>query len=458
MKRPTITVVGLGPAGPELVTQRARNLLDNARVARLRTNRHPAAALFGSVPSFDNLYDAAESFDELYEQIVQELIDLAITSEDGHVIYAVPGSPNVAERTTQLLRDRLEIELIIEPAVSVIDVACAALRKDPMASSLRVVDALEGDGILRGPGPLLVLQTYSPEILAILSGRVHPDTEVVVLYHLGLVDQEIVRMTASGLTSFSRADHLTSVWIETIQTAGAAVDELVDLTKTLRALCPWDQEQTHQSLVRHLLEESYETIDAIEKYVAGPSEDSSKDVVEELGDLLFQIVIHAELGDEDDRFDLTRIVQTLHDKLVTRHPHVFGEVTAPTADDVAARWEDNKLSEKGRLSVTEGIPMDLPALVLYAKLRRKATSIGIEFDEGELLRGRLLMVLSSMQISGQMVTDATIESDRDAQWGDLIAVLSDLARWNGVDLEGVLRQRALLLRDEILSLEKQKSS
>ena len=147
----------------------------------------------------------------------------------------MPGSPVVAERTVELLLASSEVITVLEPAVSVIDVACAALGRDPMASGLRIVDALANVEALRGPGPLLVLQTYSPEVLASVADRLAPTTVVTVLHHLGLEDERSSHCAARALVSFARVDHLTSLWIDGLRTAGEAMDDLVAFMRRLRA-------------------------------------------------------------------------------------------------------------------------------------------------------------------------------------------------------------------------------
>ncbi len=247
-----------------------------------------------------------------------------------------------------------------------------------MASALRIVDALADVEPLRGPGPLLILQTYSTEVLAIVADRVPASTIVTVLHHVGLIDQVITELPASELVSFGEVDHLTSLWIDGPRTAGEAMDDLVTFMRRLRAECPWDQEQTHASLTRHLLEEAYETLDALEAFVRSEdAEDSvaAAHVEEELGDLLFQIVFHAELGDEEEIFNLATIADGVRDKLTGRHPHVFGDVQVSGSNEVAQRWEVLKRQEKGRESVTDGIAWQLPALILYTKLLRKAALV-----------------------------------------------------------------------------------
>ncbi len=447
--RPVVRVVGLGPGDAEHVTTRTWRLIHEHPVVRLRTRVHPSAAGLDDVASYDELYECAESFDELYRDIVEDLVALAAAASGGEVLYVVPGSPVVAEHTVELLRARGEVEVICEPAVSVIDVACAALGRDPMSERLRVIDALDSVEPFRGPGPLLILQTYAPEVLATVADRLPASTPVTVLYHLGLNDERLVAMSAGELTSFDEADHLTSLWVDGPRTAGEATDDLVDFMRRLRRECPWDQEQTHASLTRHLLEESYEALDALERFVAAGDEESVAHVEEELGDLLFQIIFHAELADEEGLFNFATIADAVRDKLIGRHPHVFGDTVVHDADEVARRWEVIKREEKGRQSVTDGIAWQLPALTLYTKLLAKAALVEIDTTDAALARAAALDALAAIALddNGDVATVG--------HWGDALSALVAWARSTGVDLEGVLRQRANDLASHIHDVEAQ---
>ncbi len=451
--RPVVRVVGLGPGTLDHVTRRTLSLLNDASVARLRTRQHPSAAAFERVPSYDDLYDDAGSFEELYEAIVADLVSLATAAAPDEVIYAVPGSPSVAERTVELLLARDDVTTVLEPAVSVIDLACAAVRRDPMTVGLHVVDALGSTNEFRGPGPLLILQTYSPEVLASVADRLPPSLEVTVLHHLGLADELITTLYSEDLPSFRHADHLTSLWVEEFRDAGVAMADLVDLVQRLRAECPWDQEQTHASLTRHLLEEAYETLDALEAFGAAEAQGGADNAVidhlqEELGDLLFQVLFHAELGDEEGNFSLSSIADSLRDKLIGRHPHVFANVTVSGADEVASRWEDLKRNEKGRDSVIDGVPWQLPALVLYTKLLQKAALVALEEPLGDASRQRAIEALRALPVNATSTND-----DVERLWGDAIRAFVSAASAEGVDLEGALRERARELRDAIVRAE-----
>jgi tetrapyrrole methylase family protein/MazG family protein len=440
------------------VTQRTLDLIAHASIARLRTRVHPAATHFEEIVSYDEWYERANSFDELYVSIVEDLVSLASTSPTGEVLYIVPGSTVVAERTVELLGNRDDVSVLLEPAVSIIDLACATLQRDPMSSGLRVIDALASSEMLRGPGPLLVLQTYAPEVLATIASRLADTTKVTVLHHLGLNDEVVMTLSAKDLATFAGADHLTSLWIDELRTGGEATDDLLDLMRRLRRECPWDQEQDHASLTRHLLEEAYEALDALEAFVRVDADSESLDaatahVQEELGDLLFQIVFHAELGDEEDLFNFTSIADAVREKLIGRHPHVFGDVSVTGSDDVASRWEVIKRDEKGRTSVTDGIAWQLPALSLYAKLLRKASHVDVTHVNGEEARAEALAALESLRFRDDGASDAQSTSDVDEAWGDLLSAILNCAQWSGVDLEGVLRERAQMLRDEIRIVE-----
>ena len=462
MTTPIVRVVGLGPGDLAHVTSRTLALLRDAPLVRLRTSVHPAAVGFDHVTSYDDWYDRASSFDELYASIADDLAGLAATSPNGEVVYAVPGSPVVAERTVELLRERSDVTVVCEPAVSVIDAVCAVLGRDPMGEQLRIIDALSSSELLRGPGPLLLLQTYAPEVLATVADRLPPPTPVIVLHHVGLDDEVITVLPASELATFAAADHLTSLWIDGLRTAGEATDDLVDFTRRLRRECPWDQEQTHASLTRHLLEEAYETLDALESFVRLDADDNVSDdaiahLQEELGDLLFQIVFHAELGDEEGLFNFATIADALRDKLTGRHPHVFGDVHVNSADEVATRWEVIKRDEKGRESVTDGIAWQLPALSLYTKLLSKARLVDPVAGDVEEVRSRAIAALRALTLPDDGASDASSMTHVDAAWGDVLSALAEAALRSGIDLEGVLRDRAISLAQDIRRLEESKS-
>ena len=487
---PRIDVVGLGPAGPELITAEALALMAAAPALFLRTARHPAVAGLPPTRSFDHHYERCDTFEEVYRAIVDDL--LAAVAAERAVVYAVPGSPMVAERTVALLQEapavtRGEVVLVIHPSVSFLDVAFARMGVDPVSTGVRLVDG-ESFGVDAAGerGPLLVAQCWSPSVLSDIKLSVEsaPEAPVTVLHHLGLADERVWEVPWDELDRSFVPDHLTSLWIPHL--AAPVARELMDLdalVHTLRQRCPWDREQTHGSLARHLLEESYEVLEAIDTLAAldaaldaagDPADRAGSSPVapvavepeaeeravahleEELGDLLFQVYFHATLAAEAGRFTLADVARGIHDKLVSRHPHVFGDVTADTPEAVAVNWEALKKAEKGRTSVTEGIPAALPALALVAKLQRKALAVGMAVPtvaEEAILVAQGMSALAGADAAGTRswgITDGEGgQADDAAEVAEVLFSLVNVARSLGVDPETALRARAADFRASI---------
>ncbi len=475
-------MVGLGPAGPELITAGTLALLEGAATVVLRTTRHPAAVALPGAASFDHHYESSDTFDEVYRAIVADLVDAALAG--GPVVYAVPGSPTVAERTVALLADEPrvrsgEVVVTVHPSVSFLDLAFARLGVDPVAAGVRIVDAESFAVDAAGErGPLLVAQCWSREVLSEvkLSVESPPDEPVTVLHHLGLPDERTWELAWDEMDRSFEPDHLTSLWIPRMAAPVAAeLVSLDELVHTLRDRCPWDRAQTHASLGRHLLEESYEVLEAIDALAAvdaagdngpyptraatagdGGSHDGEAkavgDLEEELGDLLFQVYFHATLAAEEGRFTLADVARGVHDKLVSRHPHVFGDVTAETPDAVASNWEALKKVEKGRASVTEGIPGALPALALAAKLQRKAAAIGMVLPGLADDALRVAVTVEALSAGGADADVADGEGGarhRAEAVGELLFAAVGLARAMGVDPETALLSRAGRFRTEV---------
>ena len=471
-RRPHVTVVGLGPAGTDLLGNDVTDQLTRAAAqgrAYLRTARHPAAGRFEGVPAFDDLYEAAATFDEVYAGLVEALVAAALRSAPDPIVYAVPGSPLVAERSVDLLRADGRVEVTALPALSFLDLAWVALGVDPLAAGVRLVDTgAAGLVVGREGGPFLVAQCWSRHLLSEVKLAASDDDSLelprpVLLHHLGLEDEVVAAVDWWELDRTLEPDHLTSVYIPASvpserRAAGDEVTQLVALMDTLRERCPWDSVQTHASLMPHLVEESYEVLDALAGLAAADaSDDAYAHLEEELGDLLFQIVFHARLADEAGQFDLADVARRVHDKLVHRHPHVFGDVEAGTAEQVVTNWEAIKKNEKGRSSVTEGIPASLPALMLTTKLARKARAVGVEPDSADAARlAEALAALTRSVERADPQADDPLSSDSgdlQAQLGEVLFAVANLAQRLGVDAEQALRDRALSLRADILEAE-----
>jgi len=411
---PRVVVCGLGPATSDLVT--AATTAAIARIPRrfLRTARHPSAGVVGEATTFDGLYETAESFDEVYDGIVAALV--AAATEHGEVLYAVPGSPVVAESSVERLRADGRVSVEVLPALSFLDLAWERLGVDPLDAGVRLVDGHRFGVEAAGErGPLLVAQCDHRDVLSEVKlalaevfegkrpewGRFPSKSEsvVTVLQRLGLPDERVATVAWPDLDREVDPDHLTSLYIPRLAAPVAGeVAAFAEVVHRLRQDCPWDREQDHHSLRRHLLEESYEVLEAID-HLDAESGEGFDELEEELGDLLFQVVFHATIAAEEGRFTLADVARGINEKLVHRHPHVFGDVEASSAEDVLATWEQNKMVEKGRESVMDGIPATLPALLYALKVQKRAASEGVDWREladpgdGDDLGNRLLTLV-----------------------------------------------------------------
>jgi tetrapyrrole methylase family protein/MazG family protein len=445
-----VVVVGLGPAGADLLVPAARTALETHPVRFARTARHPAvddlAAVGVVLEAFDDRYEGAADLDACYRSIVAALVDAA--AEHGEVVYAVPGNPAVAERTVELLHDAAragEVDVRVVPGLSFADVAWARLGIDPLRTEARVVDGRDLDTSVVAVGvPLLVAQCDHPLVLGdvklTLLERLDPGTVVTVLQRIGLPDEHVVDVALADLDRSVTPDHLTTIFVPTTTTSAThELSRLLALAERLRGPggCPWDAEQTHHSLTRYLLEESYEVVEAVEALPAQAPADVAADdpaygaLVDELGDLLYQVIFHAVLAEEAGAFGMGDVARGIHDKLVRRHPHVFGDTAAETSDAVMANWEQIKKEEKGVESIVAGITPGLPSLLYAHKLLRKAASVGLDPGDVEQSLARVDASVAAMRAHGV--------DDEETVLGELLAASVALARALGVDTESALR-------------------
>ena len=451
MNLPTVTVVGLGPGGAGHVTAETLAAIERVPHRFLRTSRHPSADLVAGATSFDDVYEAAERFSDVYTEIVERLV--AAAGRHGEILYAVPGSPLVLERSVALLRADGRVHCDVLPALSFLDLAWARLGVDPVEAGVRLVDGHEFARAAGGEhGPLLITHTHANWVLSDvkLAVELADGTEpVTILQRLGTADERITTTTWADLDREVEADHLTCVYVPRL--AHPVADHYVrfhELARTLRERCPWDREQTHKSLAPYLVEEAFELVDALDALDADdPASDAH--VIEELGDLLYHVEFHAAIAEQAGRFSIVDIVDGVHDKLVRRHPHVFGDVEAHDADTVEANWDDIKRDEKQRQSIFDGVASSQPALAYAQQLQRKAGKVGFDWDDvgGPLdkVDEELVEVREAIE-SG----DATAIAD---ELGDLLFATVNVARHNGVDAELALRRAAGKFRRRFAAVE-----
>lgn len=453
-----VVAVGLGPAGIDLILPAARREIERIPHRFARTLRHPAIdelrAEGVELAGLDEHYERGPDLDAVYASIVDTLA--AAAGRYGEVCYLVPGSPAVAERTVAQLRDR-DVELVVVPGLSFVDLAWARLGVDPMAGA-RVLDGhafrVEAAG---ASGPLLVAQCDSRFVLSdvklSLLEVVDADRPVTVLQRLGRADERVFDVVLSELDRSFEPDHLTSVFVDLggLDVSGEFA-RLVAVVERLRGPggCPWDAKQTHHSLARHLIEEAYEVVEAVEALPPEAPGDTEVPperyaaLEDELGDLLFEVVIHSVLAAEAGAFTVADVNRRVHDKLIRRHPHVFGTVEVTGADEVVANWEQIKKAEKGGGSLVDEITASLPALLYAHKLFRKAAAVGLE-PEGAHARLRLV------EAAEVLVADP---ADPEGALGEVLARAAELAASSGLDAESALRGWAGRFRDRFLAMER----
>jgi len=391
--------------------------------------------------SFDALYEEAQSLDDVHTQMAQRLLDAG-----PEVVLAVPGDGTLGEVVLGHLRQggaRLEVL----PGVP-LGVAALAAVGLAAADGAQIVEAtsLGGSGIdllieLNPRWPAVVTGVFSPTVasdLKLALQRVYPpEHDVCCVHHAGLTDEVVKRVE---LAEIDRAqvefDHLTHVVVPPVQgyAPNGSSHQLRAIVSRLRAPeigCPWDLEQTHRTLIPYVIEEAYEVVDAIE-------DDDPAGLADELGDLLLQVMLHAEVADQSDEFEWNDVVRTLSEKLVRRHPHVFGEVQVSGAADVVRNWDQLKAEERAlqnqtpKPSVLDGVSKSLPQLKRAAELARKASKAGFDWPTRDGTLDKVREELAEL-------LEATSLADRREELGDLLWILSKLALQDGIDADEALR-------------------
>ena len=452
MTLPRLVIVGLGPGDPTHVTTQTLDAIAACPHRFLRTTRHPSAALVGEATSFDDVYESSDTFADVYAEIADRLV--AAATAHGEVLYAVPGSPLVLERSVRRLIDDERIECEVLPAMSFLDVAYARLGIDPVESAVRLIDGHEFATAAAGDhGPLFVAHAHANWVLSDIKLAVEDatgDEPVVILQRLGTSDELITHTTWQELDRTVEADHLTCLYIPRLGVpVGRSLVRFHQLARTLREQCPWDRQQTHQSLIKYLLEETYEVVDALHDLDADdPVTDDA--LIEELGDLLYQIEFHATIAEQQGRFTMADIVDGIHDKLVRRHPHVFGTVEADDAGTVVANWDAIKHAEKGRTSVFDGVATSQPSLSYAYHVQRKAAKVGFDWPDVD---GALPKIAEE---AAELVA-AVKTGERhhiDDELGDLLFAVVNVARHLDIEPEAALRIATQKFRQRFEGVER----
>lgn len=434
-----ILITGLGPGDLARVPGPVRViLLDPSRQLVVRTRNHPAAeqlaALRDDIVFCDDLYESAETFEDVYSAIADRVI---AAGEAGSVVYAVPGGPGIGEFAVKQILDRTPDAEVIHTE-TFLDAILGTVGYDPFRHGLQILNGHDLTDPIVLDKPTIVGHLDRPEILADVTARLSrvlpEDTEVTVFSGIGAADA-IRWVGPIDEIDHALAGFRTSLWID------AEPGGLIGAVRTMERLrreCPWDREQTHASLTKNLVEESYELIDAISRLDSSSGEPDwvgYSAVEEELGDVLLQVLFHAAIGKEMGAFDIDSAAEVLRQKLVRRHPHVFSDVVVGGPEDVKANWDRIKSEEKGSdpESSLDGVPADMPALHRAAKIQNRARKAGFDWSGAGRAAAKaeeeMKEVLGALDGAG----------DTQEEIGDLLFAVVNLSRQLGLDPDLALR-------------------
>ncbi|MGN7410530.1 nucleoside triphosphate pyrophosphohydrolase [Sporosarcina sp. SAFN-010] len=427
-----ITIVGLGSGELDQLSVGVYRKLKAAQTLIVRTDQHPAVdelkAEGVQMTSFDSVYESQDAFEAVYDEIVAKLLVMA---KEKPVTYAVPGHPLVAERTVQLL---IEQE---KEGQAVLDIAGGNSFLDPIFAALRI-DPIEGFQLVDGTElrqddvqmrqHVLIGQVYdafvASDVKLTLLEKYAVDHPVTIVTAAGTSAEEVRTVPLVELDRETRIDNLTTVYVPPVVEQTDRLKEWQTFREIIAKLrspegCPWDREQTHESLKRFMIEEAHEVLDAIDR-------EDDNDLIEELGDVLLQVFLHAQIGEDDGYFTMEDILQAVGDKMIRRHPHVFGEIEVADSDEVLKNWQDIKSEEKPKKnSLLDGQTLSSSSLLTSFNYQKAAARVGFDWPD---VAGAFDKFEEEWQEFKDEVVGGTQDSRTD-ELGDVFFTLVNIARF-----------------------------
>jgi tetrapyrrole methylase family protein/MazG family protein len=437
-----ITLIGLGPGDSQHWTQAAAQALAQAREVYLRTGRHPSAAdISAQIQTFDAWYDQHDPIEQINQQVAAKIVQLG--RRDEGVIYAVPGHPDLGEATVPLIRELAkaqQLQVTTIPGLSFIEPTLTTLGLGGL-NNLQITDEAQVAASYH-PGleqdrPAFIAHLHSQAMAggvkrALLN--VYPaDFEVTLVQAAGTALEQVWSCRLDQLEHQPDLDIVTTLYLP-VETGYRSFSTFQEIIAHLRSPdgCPWDRAQTHQSLRPYLLEETYEVLEALD--MGDPMA-----LAEELGDLLLQILLHTQIATDQGEFKMGTVIEHISRKMLRRHPHVFGDVVIQGLGDLYTNWEAIKQAEKAEkgqagapASALDGVPAALPALAQALAISKKAVQAGFEWSNIE-------GVLAKIVEEAREVAEATEPAELEAEIGDLLFCVVNLARWRKINPESALR-------------------
>ncbi len=444
MKVKKINIIGLGAGDLEQMPLGIYRHLKKEPLVYTRTNDHPAITELEKegvrFQSFDHIYEQHDEFHSVYATITEVLMQQA--EENEVITYTVPGHPLVAEKTVQLLlEEQRDGKVIVEilGGQSFLDAMYTSLQIDPI-EGCQIVD---GTALRRDEMELnhhiIIVQVYdamiASDVKLTLMERLPDDYEVTIATAVGSSEEQLIKVPLYELDRATTLNNLTAVYIPPVQKEQDLYGEFSKLREVIATLrgpngCPWDQKQTHKSLKKYFVEEVYEVLEAID-------EENDEHLAEELGDVLLQIMLHSQIGEDNGYFSVRDVISNVTEKMIRRHPHVFGEVTVENADEVVSNWDEIKKQEKGKEAEESilSIPKGLPALMEAEKLQKKAAKVGFDWDDAAPMWMKLQEELGEFMLE----IKANDPEKMHKELGDILFVVVNLARFYKIDAEDALQ-------------------
>ncbi|MEY8754602.1 nucleoside triphosphate pyrophosphohydrolase [Peribacillus frigoritolerans] len=439
-----ITIIGLGAGDLEQLPLGIYKKLVQMEQCYVRTADHPVIGDLKregiNFTAFDGIYEKHDQFEAVYEEIAETLLDEA---SNRSVLYAVPGHPMVAEKTVQLLLEKgpaLGIAIKLEGGQSFLDPLFQAVRIDPIEG----FQLLDGTNLspddLHITQHMIIGQVYdafsASDVKLTLMEKLPDDYEVYIVTAAGSSQEKVTKCALFELDRQMELSNLTSVYVPPVKDEALRYREFSKLRRVIAELrgpdgCPWDKKQTHESLKKYLIEEAYELIDSID-------EGDDEGMVGELGDVLLQVMLHSQIGEDEGMFTIDDVIEGITAKMIRRHPHVFGDVEVNGEEDVLVNWQKIKEDEKGGetkalKSILDGIEKSLPNLLRAEEYQKRAAKVGFDWDE-------VSEAWKKVREEVQELEEEILSPNRDVQrikseLGDLFFALVNISRYYDIQAE-----------------------
>ncbi|TVX76118.1 nucleoside triphosphate pyrophosphohydrolase [Peribacillus simplex] len=439
-----ITIIGLGAGDLDQLPLGIYKKLIQTEQCFVRTIDHPVIGDLKSegvnFTAFDGIYEKHDQFEAVYEEIAGTLLQEA---SNRSVLYAVPGHPMVAEKTVQLLLEKspaLGIAIKLEGGQSFLDPLFQAVKIDPI-EGFQLLDGTDlSPDDLHITQHMIIGQVYdafsASNVKLTLMEKLPDDYEVYIVTAAGSSQEKVTKCALFELDRQMELSNLTSVYVPPVKEEALQYREFSKLRQIIAELrgpdgCPWDKKQTHESLKKYLIEEAYELIDSID-------EEDDEGMVGELGDVLLQVMLHSQIGEDEGMFTIDDVIEGITAKMIRRHPHVFGNVEVNGEEDVLVNWQKIKENEKGSetkalKSILDGIEKSLPNLLRAEEYQKRAAKVGFDWDE-------VSEAWKKVREEVQELEEEILSPNRDverikSELGDLFFALVNISRYYDIQAE-----------------------